>query len=1373
MRFDIRLIVLFALGNMIFTLHLSSQNIHEDYLQALKQEYQTYATMPHPADFPSFTVSHDTNLKAKQSLLANQNTIALRGNIELIFQADQTEIQVSVSKRDINVAHGADELSFTIFNAFDEPIETHTIPDDGNTTNDLKFNQIQNQLFTITLPDTGIYLVRTDTNSDLYYDISVSSQRSALVSTLEFIDGTKTVDLYFQAPAGQITFDILTHHFAGFPQTLRIHDSNDKVIERLFVDEISKNFQVVAKVPEEEVGKIWRLHIQKQDLIIQSPDVQFWFRSPGEFFDVSYTQQLLQLRVLEMSGLPGMRLPFRFEMENIRSADVTVFPEFEHQSGFEMAMETFPASMTIASASRRLPFFYGNIPDDASPGDVSEFLLTLKDVNGNTIVSSKIIVDVVEQKPLDPSRQFLFFTPERLEEIRMSGLDGEPYQQSVYFNIRRFADQIVAEGLMFPDEASYWRNLYICDGIGDGNDDPNDGTGAKLIFDPLQPGVYICPLDGERYEGEQYRRGWLGEYYFDMFNRIYNVGMAYHLEPKPEYAQYIRATLLDISDKYRSFRFDDYLGNRSSFAARMMTETLGEAIGLAFLIPAYDAVRASEHFSDEDRAHIEWNFLRPAVDIINGNLMGVTNWQSWHNTAIGLAGFVMDEQEMIDLALHGPNGHDFVRDVAIREDGLWQEGSVGYHFFGMTAMNLLLEAMEAHALEPFDEKIELAYSSILDIMQPDGKFPALNDSSADFIQWRAAHYEIANGHFDNPKFDEILRFIYETRGYGRGTIEAMFFGKAYEDTPLQIDSTIKDSMGLSTLRSGTGLNDQVVMMDYGPHGQFHGHLDKLHVSLYGAGEEWLPDLGTGQTNTELYTGWFRTTLGHNTIMVGEQPQGFDTEIERPIRFYHNSFPEMQIMQSEFGAPVYPEGVNVRRTVISSGDHYSIIIDDVEGAQGPVDFVFHSSGIFENELLQEFEPLGGAPGWERNLSGYRFLLPPVIRDMEKPENIMRNTTSNGMQIITSKEYGFTDGLESLEDWSGNINLSDDAVEGNTSLSWVIVSRSFQSIQKSFETLNEFKVIPDRITFNYKIETNTFDFFTMQLIDLPNFQASNWVITSGAEVTPNEWQLADIDLTSPDWENGTNLQFNQIRFSIQNANQFEGAFKVFIDNIQAWKNGNVIQPEKRNLRLLFSDGDETQYFLANGPSIIPPRTHPVLVARRNDSTSTQNAVAVIPETINSSNRDIAWLKWLDENTLQLVHPVADPLFYIDTTNNQYAAFNLGIVHYYLAVIGTNNFSNRASIDYFSENKSNIYLDWTFMGPDNLIYNKLNTGDDEVVLHRLSFDPHLILLNGEEFDRFQVKNNSNGTYNLHLYNLPVGENKFDILSTPFSDIQSWELY
>ena len=71
----------------------------------------------------------------------------------------------------------------------------------------------------------------------------------------------------------------------------------------------------------------------------------------------------------------------------------------------------------------------------------------------------------------------------------------------------------------------------MCDGIGDGNDDPNDGD-SIAIFDPCCR-IYISVLWTDGAIRRAISSGWLGHYYYELIARVYFTGLAYALEPKP------------------------------------------------------------------------------------------------------------------------------------------------------------------------------------------------------------------------------------------------------------------------------------------------------------------------------------------------------------------------------------------------------------------------------------------------------------------------------------------------------------------------------------------------------------------------------------------------------------------------------------------------------------------------------------------------------------------------------------------------------------------------------------------------------------------------------------------------------------------------
>ena len=90
-------------------------------------------------------------------------------------------------------------------------------------------------------------------------------------------------------------------------------------------------------------------------------------------------------------------------------------------------------------------------------------------------------------------------------------------------------------------------------------------------------------------------------------------------------------------------------------------------------------------------------------------------------------------------------------------------------------------------------------------------------------------------------------------------------------------------MGIAILRSSSTQESLYALLDYGPQGLAHGHFDKLHFSLFGA-ESRDAGPGTGPPMRRS-TGWFRNSIGHNTILIGEMPQqAADEEKRAPPHF---------------------------------------------------------------------------------------------------------------------------------------------------------------------------------------------------------------------------------------------------------------------------------------------------------------------------------------------------------------------------------------------------------------------------------------------------------------------------------------------------------
>ncbi len=75
-----------------------------------------------------------------------------------------------------------------------------------------------------------------------------------------------------------------------------------------------------------------------------------------------------------------------------------------------------------------------------------------------------------------------------------------------------------------------------------------------------------------------------------------------------------------------------------------------------------------------------------------------------------------------------------------------------------------------------------------------------------------------------------------------------------------------------------------VALSYGPHGGGHGHSDKLTLTLFAQGRQWLPDVGSMPYETTWKGEWTAQAVSHNTVVVNgisQRPTG-DRDVQWPV-----------------------------------------------------------------------------------------------------------------------------------------------------------------------------------------------------------------------------------------------------------------------------------------------------------------------------------------------------------------------------------------------------------------------------------------------------------------------------------------------------------
>jgi hypothetical protein len=118
----------------------------------------------------------------------------------------------------------------------------------------------------------------------------------------------------------------------------------------------------------------------------------------------------------------------------------------------------------------------------------------------------------------------------------------------------------------------------------------------------------------------------------DSANAARDNGLAYRFTGKKEFAQAGATILLAYADIYASYPVKD-TNNRANATSggRVTAQTLDEAGWLIPITWTYNLIADSGVL----------DLLRAAAAIIARDNAGMSNWQSWHNAAIGAVGFAL------------------------------------------------------------------------------------------------------------------------------------------------------------------------------------------------------------------------------------------------------------------------------------------------------------------------------------------------------------------------------------------------------------------------------------------------------------------------------------------------------------------------------------------------------------------------------------------------------------------------------------------------------------------------------------------------------------------------------------------------------------
>ncbi|HVW83816.1 MAG TPA: heparinase II/III family protein [Bryobacteraceae bacterium] len=500
-----------------------------------------------------------------------------------------------------------------------------------------------------------------------------------------------------------------------------------------------------------------------------------------------------------------------------------------------------------------------------------------------------------------------------------------PWAREAMSQLLRDAETALTAKVDVPSRGGQWGHWYVC---------KKDG----VTLEPESPVRHRCPYCGTVYTGYPYDDVYLTRIHSANATAMRNMGLAFRITGRQEFAAKVRELLLGYSKQYGKYPHRDNLGNDSVNAGRVLSTTLDESTWTIPVAWGYSLIR--DTLSDADRTHVVNELLYPLTDTIIGRSYArLPNIQCWKDSAIACVGFALGDKDLVAEALDHPvRGFHALMSRYVLPGGLWYEGSLGYQHYAMTALSTLAEAARHNGIDLYaDDRYRSMFEAPLALAMQDGSTPGFNDNPGPAIAGFADLYEIGFARWHDPRYGRVAR---EGK---RTTVTALLYGAPElpaSNLPLiPSESILLKEAGYAVLRSP----EVTAAVRFGLHGLGHGHPDKLNVVTSGFGATFGLDPGSINYGAPLHGEWYRSTIAHNTVCVDGQLQGnADGELVEWKAGAGGTKLKAAAMR------VY-DGVALTRSLELRGPEIADTFECASGSEHQYDWAFHARGTLTTSL----------------------------------------------------------------------------------------------------------------------------------------------------------------------------------------------------------------------------------------------------------------------------------------------------------------------------------------------------------------------------------------------------------------------------------------
>jgi hypothetical protein len=416
-------------------------------------------------------------------------------------------------------------------------------------------------------------------------------------------------------------------------------------------------------------------------------------------------------------------------------------------------------------------------------------------------------------------------------------------------------------------------------------------------------------------------------------------------------------------------------------------------------VPALDVYDLLyDRFSAGERSRIDAFFQRFLDAVYKNDRYWVenepggrfNNHYAFHKQAIAAVGLFYGRDDLVRYAIDSPEG---VRDLmvnGIRDDGLWLEGSLHYHFTPLYGLVPLAE-MFRHAGGPIDlyraefeggHTLKQLFDAPLEIIFPDGLVPNIGDGYGRDIYLQDVYlYEYAYTAWRDPRYAWLLKRPSPAESRARdleGRKVRLLWGTPPGETQApDVRSRVFPEHGYVMLRSVEGREywygkGFAAFLTFDRAG-IHSHLDKLGLILWGNGRLLAQDVESRPTEGHAFSSQVqrelnRRTLCSNTVVVDGRDQRSVPQLLELVDFASTPGGCRATIADREGL-LYP-GVRQARTVVVQPGRATDIFRVESDKPHTFDWTLHpldADGRTSSTL--DFEALpdapSPAPGWVRN------------------------------------------------------------------------------------------------------------------------------------------------------------------------------------------------------------------------------------------------------------------------------------------------------------------------------------------------------------------------------------------------------------------------